>query len=55
MTMTCKSSTVEPSTKIPVQRVQHAGLITHKCKKEEHRVDEDCECLCGRKWKRNYK
>lgn len=52
--MRCKSTNVKP-TKLQINNVEHAVLVTHVCKNEEHSSEESCECACGQRWVKNYK
>jgi hypothetical protein len=53
--MRCKGNNIEASKQVKVNEVDHAGTIAHYCVKEEHELEEMCECKCGMQFKRNYK
>jgi len=57
--MTCKGTSVQPSTTIQIEGVPHGGIVTHKCSlPKDHDKDQEtasCQCACGYRWVRNFK
>lgn len=57
----CRSTSVMPSQDIQVNGINHAGLVTHRCKlnEDKHTTDANgndiCECVCEVRWLKNYK
>lgn len=45
----CESTTVEVVKEIMVNNVKHAGVMTHRCDREEGHKDWCC-CACGHQW-----
>lgn len=50
----CEGSCVEVSNKIPINRVHHAGTITHVCRLNDG-SHTTCICVCDYRWTKNFK
>lgn len=42
----CKGTCVQPHREIFINGHDHAGLVTHRCRLEEHE-DISCQCSCN--------
>ena len=51
----CGLSSVDPTAKIMINGIEHAGIVTHVCAELPHGVALPCICACGASWPRNVK